>query len=236
MRKSIVAIALAMLIFMSGCGADIQITQEQNDLIAEYVAGVLLKRSHEYGYKYSKLYGNSSGNNQQPTQTPSEEETSVNNPSQGDNQGGENETEAAFTALNEIAKALGSNIRVGYNAYVVGNEYPVGDIVSMPASEGRKLLALEFIITNDGEETVLCNSKDARLVIKIKINDSSEYYQTATIFNNDFANMKDYAIEPGKQDIGVALFMISESDAASINKLEFTVISDNEDKGSVVVK
>ncbi len=240
MRKTIIAFALAMLICLSGCDSDIQITQEQNDLIAEYAAGVLLKYSNEYQYKYSKLDnkkpGQQPGQPENPTDAPSQGETAANNPGNQDtSQAGQEPTEAVAGALQELAKALGGDVRVGYNSYVVGDAYPVDGLVSMPAATGKKILALEFLLSNQGSEKILCNGKDSKIVLKIKINDK-EYYQAGTIFNNDVANMKDYAIEAGKQDIGIAVFMIPEGDAAAINEIEFIVIVDGQEKGSVVVK
>lgn len=236
MRKTIIAFALAMLLCLSGCDSDIQITQEQNDLIAEYAAGVLLKYSNEYQYKYSKLDNRQPDKPENPTEAPSQGETAANNPGNEDSsQGAQEPTEAVAGALEALSKALGGDVRVGYNSYVVGDSYPVDGLVSMPATAGKKLLVLEFLLSNQGSEEVLCNGKDSKIILKIEINDK-EYYQAGTIFNNDVANMKDYAIGAGKQDIGIAVFMIPESDAAAIDKIELTVIVDGQEKGSVVVK
>lgn len=234
MGKRLMAVALILVIFCTGCVSDIKVTQEQNDLIAEYVAGVLLKYSNEYKYKYSKL----NGGQEQPTQSPttpgqSESETAVNpKPSEGQS---ETATQAPGV-LDVMAETLADGIRVRFNTYVTGKEYPVGGLVSMPATEGKKLLALEFVLTNDTTDVIYCNGKTGNLILKVKVNDGKEYIQANTIFKNDVANMDNYAIEAGKQDIGIAVFMIPEEELNDISKIELTLIVDNEDKGSVVIK
>ena len=56
-----VACVLLCCISLAGCGKnDISLTTEQNDLVAEYIAGTLLKYSYENEWKYQKL--NSAGN------------------------------------------------------------------------------------------------------------------------------------------------------------------------------
>ena len=56
-----VAGVLLCCISLAGCGKnDISLTTEQNDLVAEYIAGTLLKYSYENEWKYQKL--NSAGN------------------------------------------------------------------------------------------------------------------------------------------------------------------------------
>lgn len=234
MRKRLIAAALILVILCTGCGSEIKVTQEQNDLIAEYVAGVLLKYSNDYKYKYSKL----NHKLEQPTQSPttpgqSESETSVNpKPSEGQS---ESATQAP-SVLDTLAKALSAGLKVRYNTFVIGKEYPVGALVSMPATEGKKLFVLEFVLTNDTSDRILCNGKSSKVILKVKVNDGREYIQASTIFKNDVANMDNYAIEAGKQDIGIAVFMIPEDELKDVSKIELSLIVDNEDKGSVVIK
>ena len=55
--KKILAICLgaAIAITATGCGDKVTLTEEQNDLIAEYVAGVMLKHSYDNEWNYQKL-------------------------------------------------------------------------------------------------------------------------------------------------------------------------------------
>ena len=56
MKKLVtVCMGVAMALSITGCGDKVTLTEEQNDLIAEYVAGVMLKHSYENEWNYQKL-------------------------------------------------------------------------------------------------------------------------------------------------------------------------------------
>ena len=53
MRKLTIAVLCVIGVFaLSGCGDKVSLTNEQNDMIAEYVAGVLLEHSYDNEWKY----------------------------------------------------------------------------------------------------------------------------------------------------------------------------------------
>lgn len=56
MKKfSLIIIAAMMSLSLVGCGDEVTLTEEQNDLIAEYVAGVMLKYSYDNEWEYTKV-------------------------------------------------------------------------------------------------------------------------------------------------------------------------------------
>lgn len=56
MKKLVIAAICAVGVFaLSGCGDNVALTNEQNDIIAEYVAGALLMHSYDNEWKYTKL-------------------------------------------------------------------------------------------------------------------------------------------------------------------------------------
>jgi len=63
--KKIVALGIIVVFLCTGCGSNVTVTTEQNDLITEYVSGVLLKYSFEDEWQYTKVnkikHGASSG-------------------------------------------------------------------------------------------------------------------------------------------------------------------------------
>lgn len=239
MRKVIVLLAAILtLAGCTGCGSELNVTTEQNELLAEYTAGILLKYSNEYKYQYSKL------NNkiEQPTQAPTsplqpESETAVNSkPSEGES---ETATQAP-NALTAIGNALGDGIKVKYNKYVICDEYPVGGLVTVKAptdlSPAKKLFVVEFILENNTEQEILCNARGKDIIIGITINGGREVSQMQTLLFNDVQVMKDFSVGAGKQELGIAAFMVSETELASIKEFELFVYVNQEKKGSVVVK
>ena len=57
MKKVITGLLVLLCISaLTGCGKDdVTLTNEDNDLVAEYIAGTLLKYSYENEWKYQKL-------------------------------------------------------------------------------------------------------------------------------------------------------------------------------------
>lgn len=242
MKKRMMAVMLiGVLLLSTGCGSQLDVTSEQYELMAEYVSGIMLKRSHEYKYKYSKL------NNaiEQPTQAPTkpgeaESETAINpKPNEGES---ETATQAP-NALTAIANVLGDGVGVKYNKYVIGDKYPLnpglGDVfVSAPTdlTPAKKVFTVEFILDNLTEEEIKCISRGKDLIIGISINGGREMSQMNTLLFNDLQIMKDYSVEAGKQAIGVACFLISETELENIKEFELFVYVNQEKKGSVVIK
>ena len=55
--KRLAALGLVFVLMFSftGCKGDIELNKEDNDHVAEYIAGVLLKYSYENEWEYQKL-------------------------------------------------------------------------------------------------------------------------------------------------------------------------------------
>lgn len=128
MKKVVVCILSCMMIFLLvGCDKQVKLNTEENDLIAEYIAGVMLKYSFSDKWNYEKavsrvdsykpknpastLGGGATINNTTPTQSP----TSASTPT------------TAATSTKDVIKALSSALEIGeldiqYKTYSVGEE------------------------------------------------------------------------------------------------------------------
>ena len=80
MKKVITGLLVLLCISaLTGCGKDdVTLTNEDNDLVAEYIAGTLLKYSYDNEWKYQKLNSAQNGGGttsssgiQKPSQTQS---------------------------------------------------------------------------------------------------------------------------------------------------------------------
>lgn len=60
-RLALAALCMVGVFALSGCGDNVTLTEEQNDMIAEYVAGSLLKHSYDNEWKYTKLNSSNTG-------------------------------------------------------------------------------------------------------------------------------------------------------------------------------
>lgn len=43
------------MLTVTGCGSNVTLNTEQNDMVSEYIAGVLLKHSYENQWEYENL-------------------------------------------------------------------------------------------------------------------------------------------------------------------------------------
>ena len=54
MKKIAIAVLSAVCVFaLAGCADDVTMDNEQNDIVAEYIAGTLLRHSYANEWKYS---------------------------------------------------------------------------------------------------------------------------------------------------------------------------------------
>ena len=234
------------MLLCTGCGSSVTVTTEQNDLIAEYVSGVLLKYSFEDEWQYTKLKKAQKGTS---TSTSSTVKSSTNSTASKANStniatSSGNATNTATISGNStnstisngststtsdpmemIIEGLGiKGAKITYTNYVVGAKYPQGDLVlCVPASTGQKVIAIEFEISNPTATAIVCNTASNKLGIKLLINNEAGISESVTILKNDLINLKNITINPGATYKAVALFMVPDSKANSISSLSISV-------------
>lgn len=222
MKRKIAAIA-AMLFgsaFLTGCG--VTLTSKQNDLAAEYVAGLLVQRSFFYENKYIE-----------PDTEPTQEETptAVINP---ETESG-NETEEPTTeAVNDVYDISGTlnilPVVIRYTGYKNVKEYPDDEdaMFSFTAEEGYKFIVAEFNLCNETDEAVTINSKESDAVFRLTINDTYRYNSYGTLLLNDISNIENVTIEAGGIYEATAVFMVPENVAENIEKMVLSNSANNE--------
>ena len=264
--KKIVALSIIVIMLCTGCASNVTVTTEQNDLIAEYVAGVLLKYSFEDEWQYTKLKKAESGfississttNNgnsttaskANATNTATSSGTTTNTATSNGSATTSTKTSGSTTnsttsntttsttsdPMAMIIEGLaikGANI--SYTNYVVGANYPQGDLIlTVPASAGQKVVAIEFEISNPTATAIVCNTVSNKLGMKLIINNDAGITESYTILKNDLINLKNITINPGATYKAAAIFMVPESKASSISSLSISV---DVNGGSAVIK
>ena len=209
MKKVITGLLVLLCISaLTGCGKDdVTLTNEDNDLVAEYIAGTLLKYSYENEWKYQKLNSAQNGGGttsssgiQKPSQTQSAT-TGHNNTIQTTKASG-NSANASADLLTGLPTALGFNgVTLTYKDYTVGNQYPADNyVVSVPSQTGCKVVAVEMTLTNTSGSTV----------------------------NN-------VSLAAGESKEVVVLFQVKESDANSLAGLVMSATSSGTSLGSLTI-
>ena len=243
MKKKII-ICFAMILSFSavGCTKVIELTDDENYLIAEYSAELLLKYDKNFNLKYYDDY--------QPivhetteeavstdTDAPSKEDVTApddqKEPDVSDGQG----TDEAVRDF-DISDIIGEdNIKVSYLDYSVEERYPSYDhdgmFVEISAPEGYKLLVLKFDLSNIGDADKYIDLYNKDIQYSIIVNEKKTANQMFTILVDDLYTYQN-EIEPGSSVQTVILFQISDNIAAEIDTLKLNIESDNGSKTIVL--
>ncbi len=231
MKKIAIAVLSAVCVFaLAGCADDVTMDNEQNDIVAEYIAGTLLRHSYANEWKYSKLSNPTFNKSGQSTTTTGKNNTTGTTAAnkqtttavgQTGTTSATGTTQAGIKAAS-ITEALGlSGVTVSYKKVSVGNRYPTDAYaVCVPADSGCKVVAVEFTIKNTGSAVYNATTKSANVTMKLSAG-SGTYTQYKSMLKNDICNLDKVTINAGEEYTAAAVFQVSTTDAgASGMKLE----------------
>lgn len=251
MKKVITGLLVLLCISaLTGCGKDdVTLTNEDNDLVAEYIAGTLLKYSYDNEWKYQKLNSaqktgvtTTAGTNSS-TQTPSQSQAgNSQKPTASSSSAASTATvSASGTAgttstdlIGSLPSALGlSGVTVKYKDYVTGSSYPSDAYISVPAQSGCEVVAVELTLTNTSGQAVTLNSS-GNVTFKLEVGGTgvSNY---ASILKNDITALKNVSLAAGASKDVVVLFQVKESDANSVAGASMSATSYGTSLGSLTI-
>ena len=251
MKKVITGLlVLLCMAALTGCGKnDISLTNEENDLVAEYIAGTLLKYSCDNEWKYQKLntaqktgVTTTAGTNSS-TQTPTQSQAgNSQKPTASSSSAASTATvSASGTAgttstdlMGSLPSALGlSGVTVKYKDYVTGSSYPSDAYVSVPAQSGCEVVAVELTLTNTSGQAVTLNSL-GNVTFKLEVGGTG-VVNYASILKNDITALKNVSLAAGASKDVVVLFQVKESDASSVAGASMTATSSGTSLGSLTI-
>ena len=251
MKKVITGLlVLLCMAALTGCGKnDISLTNEENDLVAEYIAGTLLKYSCDNEWKYQKLntaqktgVTTTAGTNSS-TQTPTQSQAgnsqkpTASSSSAGSTatvSGGGTAGTTSTDLMGSLPSALGlSGVTVKYKDYVTGSSYPSDAYVSVPAQSGCEVVAVELTLTNTSGQAVTLNSS-GNVTFKLEVGGTG-VVNYASILKNDITALKNVSLAAGASKDVVVLFQVKESDASSVAGASMTATSSGTSLGSLTI-
>lgn len=192
-----VLVICSFALVMTGCSNQIpEMTEEENALITEYAAGLLLKYHADYE---GKLVDTSVAPELPPVvEVPAEEIVSDNSAEEevtvsGSALPSEGAEQTAKPALT-IAQVLGvDGFEITYRSFEVCDNYPNTEsspeelFFSMKAGQGNKLLVLKLDITNTGgQEAVFDTISMTELDCEVVINGNDTQRAYVSMLENDF--------------------------------------------------
>lgn len=212
MRKKLIALALAVAISATGCGV-VDLSDENKNIIAEYMAGELLKYNKDYSgtieYDRSVLEPTP-----EPTVAPNKPAATPKPLDQGDSQDpavgesddgtGETNTEVS---LSELYGTTG--IKVKHTTYTSGRSYG-SDYSTIAANPGKKLIVVYFNIKNTSSKTARLNLSDKSVTYELYKNDKSYGEPLLTIAKGDMQYFNE-KLKAGQNRQGVLIFETDSS-------------------------
>lgn len=190
---SMLAVSIMSSVMLTGCiDAMPDMTEEQENMVAEYAAGLLLKYSPNYDYRLVSereleeviQAENEAALQEETTQMQesemeetepdkTEENIQPDNDSSNEQQSVEGIEEDMFSADADIAQELGiEGLSVRYQSYEVYDTYPKENSgFSLSAANGKKLLIVYFDVENTTDEDMQVDFNEYNIKGKVKVND-----------------------------------------------------------------
>ena len=219
MRKKVTGVIVSALIacLMAGCTKATELTEEQNDIIAQYAANIIIEKSFDYDKRYKE----------RPSQeeTASSEETSDGETTPDSTETVPEETTTASPQENSIfTSALGiNNVTVAYKGYNVTKEYPDNEdaLFTFGAQEGYSFVVLNLTINNNGAQAVNINTYNEKPIYKIKVNNKT-YNNYANLMHNDISGLQDITIAAGSSYDAILVFMVEDEKINNVTSMQVT--------------
>lgn len=258
MNRKLLSILLLCLLMMcvTACGNEIpEMTEQENAMVSEYAANLLLKYSSSYNSRLVDTSQPPEGEVEN-AQTPDESSDNVAEslPQEvGDDVPGQ-DTEAQQEPAGQetelvqpeeapamtIAKVLGlDGVDVEYTGYRLCDSYPEEGaseedlFFAMNAADGSKLLVLDLNVVNQTAENVECNTITIPAKYRVILNGEHTQNVLVTMLLDDFSAM-DAQLVPQESIHAVLVAEISQERADSLQSVGLEIKLD--DKKTVITQ
>lgn len=234
-RLGIIGIIAAAL-SLPACGTSgPELTEEQNAQIVEYAAGLMLKYDANYHSRLAEgeeMEEEPEEESVEPVEQPVEDEpTEEEAVGESTEEGaGQEQEEMPDKSIEEFYGLEG--IAISYTGYETKDVYPEasGDdmVFAMNASEGCKLIVLNFDVQNTGGQDVNLDMLSKGTKFKISLNEASPKYALTTMLENDLASYIGTIPAGGSENL-VLICELPEEEAGSIGTVVLFMRNDLEE-------
>lgn len=234
MKKiSILLCGISIACVLTGCGKKMpELTEEENQMIAEYAAGMLLKYDKGYNNRLvdTSAYEVTEEDISEQTEEMAEEEQTKAEPVE--------ETEVIDVSQDEetvfstIEAYYGiQDVTFQYTGYELTDSYPSAAegedlFFAMDATEGTELLVLKFTAINTSNSDVALNMIEHGARFRVSVNGEAGKGALATMLLDDLQTYDD-VISAGSSVELVSIVEIPQG--TNINSIEFILRGNGED-------
>ena len=236
MKRQILATGLAAVL-LTGCAGGVELSQGDNDRVAQYAANLLLK--YDKNYKETLLSEKEMEEAKEKLRIAAEKEAELQALIASKNK---SETEKTEESINETTENAETDVMVTHvlqdvlnmpgfeiqnTGYSIVAEYPESAeadevlAVEVKASPGKKLLVMKYNITNCTTDNLECDLFSKDISSDIIINGSMKAGSMLTMLLNDLGTLK-VEIEAGESYEAVQVFEVSE-DVHAVEQLKMNM-------------
>ncbi len=228
MKRWKLATIILFVFLLSGCVQKSDVTEEQSDAVAEYMAGLLLKYDEEYDRSLTPIEEIKATE----TNIVGEEATDVPTPTVAleDNSTNSNSDENDVDNQKDytLSEVIGEeDFDIKYKGYKMYDTYPEdSDSFSLTPREGYQLLVATFEVINKTDSSKKINLRVKRKEIKyqLDINVGTVYKPFLTLLVDDLQYL-DISLDGGKSTSALLVFEVSKNTKLSDINL---IVSRNE--------
>ncbi len=235
MKKTFLALVMACGLLLTGCAQLTELSDKQSDVIAEYMAGSVLRYTDNYmeGLIYPDENANkktadkntssataadtakdtgSDVNNNETNSSSQNENVSDKDASVKDNSTANTAKEPSSLTYQEFYKILSNNnYQVKYSGYKFYDSYAQrNDYFTLQPSSGSKLLVVSFKVSNIAKKAVTLDLGQLHIGYKLHLANGKTYKPMVTLLDTDL-NYIDYTLKSGKSDVAVLVFDVPEN-------------------------
>ena len=239
-RIGCLLVIVMMMAGLAGCGREL--STEENRVIAEYAADLLLKYDKDYQSKYMNTENEPDTTATTESQT-GEVSTEVTTEAASDPTAAENTTEVGSEepmlppsddgSVQDIAEIAGvDGISIQYNRCMFLDRYPSidqdGAFIYLEADKGYKLVVVKFDITNKTSEDKMVDLLNTDLSYRLVMNQSKSAKPMLTILMDDLGTFS-ATMPADSEQSAVLVFQMAEGLVDKIERLDIRVTYQNEE-------
>lgn len=236
---TILYMVLSVLVCMvlTGCSMvpSLNLTQEQEELVSEYAAGVLVK--YAMGHEMGLTPVTEEELNEEPIipvdNTVAEQddfviEESSETPVVADVVSTDESAPSVIVSEVPIGQVFGiDGFDIAYSGYEIQKIYPSQEssdlVFSMQASNGKSLLVVHFNLTNGNESEATFDAASTNIKARVSVDGGERIPAQTTILLNDLLTYSESIASYGMVD-SVMVFEVPEEYEAGINSLNLILV------------
>lgn len=228
-RKITCSILLLCLVLFAGCGEKLpQMTEEQEDKIVEYAAGIVMQHMKDDDSRLVDL----SLYEEKPEEVPPESEPETGKMDEtADTETIDIGSEGDFGTLDELLVPEG--ISITYTGYKMVNSYPDdgsgNPYFALDASSGKKLLVMQFTLQNITETEMEVDIFSLFPKCTVTINGTEKTNILSTMLLDDLSTYIG-SVSGGEE---VSLVLLAEVDSSTSETIDSLQLKVKTDDGSV---